>query len=51
MGDVPGGLIVIESVDIGPMSTWGEEGGELSLEQVFERRVLEVCGTLEGNTW
>ena len=44
-------LIFIESADIVSISTWREEGRELSLEKIFERGVLEVCGTLKGNIW
>lgn len=51
MGDVSGVLIVIKNADIAPVSTWGEERRELSLEKMFERGMFEVCGTLEGNTW
>jgi hypothetical protein len=51
MGDVSGVLIVIESADIVPISTWREEGRELCLEEMLERGMLEICGTLKGNTW
>ena len=51
MGDVSGVLIVIESADIVPISTWREEGREFCLKKMLERRMLEICGTLKGNTW
>ena len=46
-----GVLIVIENTDIVPISAWRKEGREFSLEKIFERGVLEVCGALKGNTW
>ena len=51
IGDVLKVLIVAENASIVPVSTRREEGRKLSLKEMLEGGMLEVCRTLKGNTW